>query len=121
MLRGQEYFVSLMEGPDLKDLIQACLFDSKYLACCGNNPSQHIVCWLGNATVSQRTMLRRIITTARKILGVKQTGLDEIFNIRALRKAHKIILDPSHPLYSDFELLPSVCRYTAPPRDEKQN
>jgi hypothetical protein len=54
-----------------------------------------IVCWFGNVTVSQRNMLRRIITTASKVLGVKQTGLDEIFKVRALRKAHKIILDPS--------------------------
>ena len=30
------------EPCDLKDLIQACLFDYKYLACCGDNPSQHI-------------------------------------------------------------------------------
>jgi hypothetical protein len=59
-------------------------------------------------------MLRRIITTASKVLGVKQTGLDEIFKVRALRQAHKIILDPSHPLYLDFELLPFGRRYRAP-------
>jgi hypothetical protein len=59
-------------------------------------------------------MLRRIITTASKVLGVKQTGLDEIFKVRALCKAHKIILDPSQPLYPDFELLPSGHRYRAP-------
>ena len=72
-----------------------------------------IVCWFGNATVSQRNMLRRIITTASKVLGVKQTGLNEIFKVKALRKAHKIILDPSHPLYPDCELLPSGSRYRA--------
>jgi hypothetical protein len=59
-------------------------------------------------------MLRRIITTASKVLGVKQTGLDEIFKIRALRKAHKIILDPSHPLYPDFIPFLSGHRYRAP-------
>jgi hypothetical protein len=53
-------------------------------------------------------MLRRSITIASKVLGVKQTGMDEI---RALRKAHKIILDPSHPLFLDFEILPSGRRY----------
>ena len=70
-----------------------------------------IVCWFGNATVSQRNMLRRIITTASKVLGVKQTGLDKIFKVF---KAHKIILAPSHLLYPDFELLPSGRRYRAP-------
>ena len=59
-------------------------------------------------------MLRRIITTANKVLGVKQTGLNEIFKGKALCKAHKIILDPSHPLYLDFELLPSGRRNRAP-------
>ena len=59
-------------------------------------------------------MLRRIITTASKVLGVKQTGLDEVFKVRALRKAPILILDPSHPLYLDFELLPSGRRYRAP-------
>ena len=73
-----------------------------------------IVCWFGNASVSQGNMLRRIITTASKVLGIKQTGLDEIFKGWALRKAHKIIIDPSHPLYLDFELLPSGRRYRAP-------
>jgi hypothetical protein len=32
-------------------------------------------------------MLRRIITTVSKVLGVKQTGLDVIFKVRALHKA----------------------------------
>jgi hypothetical protein len=32
--------MSLAEGPELKDLIQACLLNS--LACSGDNPSQHI-------------------------------------------------------------------------------
>ena len=84
------------------------LIITKHVVC---NPT---VCWFGNATVSQRNMLRRIITTASKILGVKQTGLDEIFTVRALRKAHKIILDSVHPLYQDFDLIPSGCRYRAP-------
>jgi hypothetical protein len=36
------------------------------------------------------------------------------FKVRALRKSHKIILDPSHPLYLDLELLPTGHRYRAP-------
>ena len=45
--------MSLTEGPDLKDLIQACLFDSKYLAYCGDNHSQHI--YLADSGIAKPT------------------------------------------------------------------
>ena len=49
------------------------------------------------------------------------TGLDAIFKVRALHKAHKIILDSRHPLYPDFELVPSGRRHRAPLGRKKLN
>ncbi|CAB1322395.1 unnamed protein product, partial [Coregonus sp. 'balchen'] len=48
-------------------------------------------------------MLRKIVRSASKVLGVKQTGLESIYDIRGFPKAHK-----------EFELLPSGRRYRAP-------
>ncbi len=56
-----------------------------------------------------------MIHTAWKIIGVKeQTPLQIIYEQATLRQANKIVCDPSHVLYTEYELLPSGRRFRAP-------
>ncbi len=49
-----------------------------------------------------------MIHTAWKIIGAKeQTSLQIIYEQAILRQANTIICDPSHVLYTEYELLPS--------------
>lgn len=64
-----------------------------------------IICWYRNANVSQK-YVKKIFSCASKVLGVKQTGLQVIYDFRDFTKAHKVQMVPRHPLYQEFELLP---------------
>ncbi len=71
-----------------------------------------ITVWFGNLSVQLRTKLFRMIHTAWKIIGVKeQTSLQIIYEQATLRQANKIVCDPSHVLYTEYELLPSGRRF----------
>lgn len=39
------------------------------------------------------------------------TSSTQVYKIRAEKKAQSVLADPSHPLFRDFRLLPSGCRY----------
>jgi hypothetical protein len=78
--------VSLAEGPGLKDLNQACLFDSKYLACCGDNPSQHIsladsgIAKPTNNTKSSNTLSERFVNQSQcSTVYIKRSQLSDLF------------------------------------------
>ena len=51
---------------------------------------------------------------ASKIIGKPQKQLSYIYNEIVRKKAVKIANDPSHPLCSEFDLLPSGRRYRVP-------
>ncbi len=69
---------------------------------------------LGKATVKWRNKLQKIVNMASKILGKPQKQLSSLYDELIRSKAEKIISDSSHPLYSEFELLPSGKRYRLP-------
>ena len=55
-----------------------------------------------------------VVNLASKIIGKRQKQLSCIYEIIIRKKAIKIAHDPSHPLFREFELLPSGGRYRVP-------
>ncbi len=66
-----------------------------------------ITVWFISATKSDLRRLLRIVRTAERIMGATLPTLQELYSSRVSKSAGKIILDPSHPAHSLFELLPS--------------
>ena len=55
-----------------------------------------------------------IVKACGKIAGMNLNDLNDLYKVRTLKKARSILADPSHPLFNDFVLLPSGCRYSLP-------
>ena len=70
-----------------------------------------ITSWYGSCSAQDRKALQRVVKTAQTITGRRLPTLDNIYLTQCLRKANKIIKDPSHPAHSLFTLLPSGRRY----------
>ena len=77
--------------------------------------------WFGNLTVKIKSQINSLVKTALKVVGVKEhPTLQTIFEETVLRQARKITTDPSHVLYSEYDLLPSGRRYRIPTKNKKR-
>lgn len=74
----------------------------------------NIVSWYGNLTVKNKAKLNRVVSLAGKIIGSKQIQLSDLYHQAVRRKSIQIYLDKTHPLNSDFKLLPSGRRLKVP-------
>ncbi len=72
-----------------------------------------ITVWLSSATKSDLRRMRRVVWTTEWNIGTIPPTLQELYSSRVRKRADKIILDPSHPAHSLFELLLSGRRYRA--------
>ena len=70
-----------------------------------------LLVWYGNTTVQDRTRLERVVRQAARIIGSSLPPLSSLYPTRLLKKANKIIADPSHPAHHHISLLPSGRRY----------
>ena len=70
-----------------------------------------ITVWFGSATKLDRNRLQRTVRSAERIIGADLPTIQDLYNIRARKRAGKIIADPSHPGHNLFQLLPSGRRY----------
>ncbi len=70
-----------------------------------------ITVWFGSATNTDIRRLQRTVRNAERIIGAPLPSLQELYISRVRKRAKKVILDPSHPAHSLFELLPSSRRY----------
>ena len=78
--------------------------------------------WFGNLTLTWKSQINRLAHTAMKVMGVRgHSTLQTIFEETVLRNAKKIIADPSHILYSEYELLPSGRRYRVPVKNRNRH
>ena len=73
----------------------------------------NIVSWYGNLSVRDKNKLTQVVNQASKIIGDKQLQLQDIYNRSITKKATQIYNAPSHPLCSEFNLLPSGRRLRA--------
>ena len=74
----------------------------------------NIVSWYGNLSVKNKTRLTRVVNLAGKITGSKQTQLSDLYHQAVKRKSVEILYDKTHPLNSEFEMLPSRRRLRMP-------
>ena len=58
--------------------------------------------------------LVRVVSLAGKIIGSKQIQLSDLYHQAVTRKSFDILLDKTHPLNSEFEMLPSGRRLKVP-------
>ncbi|KAL0187608.1 hypothetical protein M9458_014707 [Cirrhinus mrigala] len=66
-----------------------------------------ITVWFGACNASCRKTPQRIVRAAEKIIGVPLPSLQDIYSTCLTRKPLCIAADPTHPMHSLFNLLPS--------------
>ena len=59
------------------------------------------------AIAKDKDRLQRVIRSAEKLIGCNLPSLQDLYTSRTLRRAGKIVADPSHPGHKLFETLPS--------------
>uniref|UniRef100_A0A3Q2TZL2 Reverse transcriptase domain-containing protein n=1 Tax=Fundulus heteroclitus TaxID=8078 RepID=A0A3Q2TZL2_FUNHE len=66
-----------------------------------------ITIWYARATAKDKGRLQRVIRSAEKVIGCNLPPLQDLHASRTLRRAGKIVADPSHPSHGLFQTLPS--------------
>ncbi|KAG5844283.1 hypothetical protein ANANG_G00160790, partial [Anguilla anguilla] len=66
-----------------------------------------ITIWYAAATAKDKGRLHHIIRAAERVISCNLPSLQDVHTSRALRRAGKIVADPSHPGHKLFQTLPS--------------
>uniref|UniRef100_A0AAQ4P2L3 Alkylated DNA repair protein AlkB homologue 8 N-terminal domain-containing protein n=1 Tax=Gasterosteus aculeatus aculeatus TaxID=481459 RepID=A0AAQ4P2L3_GASAC len=66
-----------------------------------------ITVWYAAATAKDKGRLERVIRSAERVIGCNLPSLQDLFASRSLKRAKKIVADPSHPGQKLFVPLPS--------------
>ena len=72
------------------------------------------IAWYGSLSLVNKNRLHKIINVSSKIAGVRLESMTSMYETRVLRKGKAIARDRTHPLYSQYNLLPSGRRYPVP-------
>lgn len=94
--KGQQYLYCL-------DRTLMTLF---YKSCIESVLTFPLLCWYGNLSVKSKSSLNRIVKLSSNILGVHQSSLSDLFT----RQAKSILSEATHPLFNEFQSLPSGSR-----------
>ena len=68
--------------------------------------SSCLVCWFGSLSVKNKGKFNSIINRGSTIVGVRQTGRNQLYETRAKRKDIEITSDLSHILFQYHNMLP---------------
>lgn len=71
-----------------------------------------MICWFGNLSVINKNRLGKTVSICRKIIGIDLNSIEHTHKVRATQRAMAILANTTHPLHSEFCLLPSGRRYT---------
>ena len=72
------------------------------------------ICWYGSISIKNKNRLQGLTNICSKIAGLSLHHVNELYNIRTLKKVCAVLGDQSHPLFKEFTLLPSGRRYVVP-------
>ena len=72
------------------------------------------IAWYGSLSLINKNRLHKIINVSSKIAGVRLESMTSMYETRVLRKGKAISKDITHPLYSQYHLMPSGRRYQVP-------
>ena len=81
-----------------------------YKCCIESLLTVSLVCWYGSLCVRSKCVLSDVVVVTI-VMGVKQVGMQELYERQALKKARQISNDESHVLAQCYELLPSGRRF----------
>ena len=73
-----------------------------------------IITWFPAAAAKDQAKLQRVIKSAERVIGTPLPSLKSLHDTRALKRASKIIADPTHPGNCLFSILPSGRRLRVP-------
>jgi hypothetical protein len=90
------------------------ILEAFYKATIASTLTSAIVVWGAGATTGCKRMLDRVRKTSSRVIGKPVESFEKIHKQRTLKFAKKITQDPSHPLSSEFHIMPSRRRYRIP-------
>ena len=67
--------------------------------------------WFPSCSAADKKALQRVVRSAEKVTGASLPSVQDMFQCRCRKRAQNIVRDPSHPLNSFFQLLPSKKRF----------
>ncbi|KAL6098173.1 uncharacterized protein ACO6RY_13525 [Pungitius sinensis] len=65
-----------------------------------------ITVWYAAATAKDKGRLQRVIRSAERVIGCNLPSLQDSFASRSLKRARRVLADPSHPGHKLFVPLP---------------
>lgn len=67
-----------------------------------------IIAWFGNLTAQLKNKLANMHQTTRKIIGRREyESVQSLYEQEVMKQARKIISDSQHPIFPEYESLPS--------------
>ena len=90
-------------GPQILNKFYSCTIGSILTGC--------FTAWYGNCSASDRKAQQKVVRMVQYITGETFPAIQDLYNRRRQRKAHKIVRDSSHPSLRLFSLLPHGKRY----------
>ena len=87
--------------------IDSKILQMYYKCCIESLLTVTFMCWYGSLCVRSKRVLSDVVNMCRKFVGVKQVGMQELYERRAPKKARQILNDESHVFSQCYELLPS--------------
>lgn len=101
------YFLRILRNYHLRqDLLVS------FYRCSVESVLTYCICvWFLSCTAAERNALQRVVNSAQKIIGCPLPSLQELYSSRCLKKAVKILKDPSHPGNEHFVRLRSGRRF----------
>ena len=91
--------------------IDSTILQTYYRCCIESLLTVSFTCWYGSLSVRSKRVLCDVINVCSKVVGVRQTSLNELYERRAVIKARQIASDDSHVLAKHYNLLPSGRRF----------
>ena len=80
------------------------ILEMYYRACIQSVLTLSFICWYGSLGVRGKKLLNDVVNVCSKVVGKKQAGMQDLYEIRLKRKAKQIAGDQSHVLAKSFEL-----------------
>ncbi|MBN3321907.1 AIFM2 factor, partial [Atractosteus spatula] len=112
MLAGLDGVVGQFSGIRLaRTLVNPQSLTNIYRCTLENIMTSCITVWYCNCAAYDRKALQQVVKTAQHIIGSALPSIQEIYNTRSLKKATKIMSDPTHPTHNLFVPLPSGRRF----------
>lgn len=73
-----------------------------------------LAAWFGNLTLKNKNSLNKIVKWSSRLIGDPQLNVETLYTKQLQRITSSILNDSSHPLHTEFQLLPSRRRFRIP-------